>query len=95
MNLFRKTVRKGEKDMKKITEKRITSASNFQDIRNKALISLKEAAEILCLKYHTARAIIYNEPSLGYVKFTSKKRMWVKDDILDFKQRRYVQAQTV
>lgn len=65
-----------------------------RDIRNENLISLKQVAEILGLKYHTARSIIYNEHSIGYVQFTNKKRMWVLSDILNFKQKRYIQPFT-
>lgn len=72
----------------------MTNFNNLErDIRNENLISLKQVAQILGLKYHTARNILYNEHSIGYVEFTPRKRMWVLADILDFKQKRYVQPQ--
>ena len=59
------------------------------NIANKTLITLKQAAQILGLKYHTARNILYNDNTIGCVDYGSKK-LWVEDDILNFKCKHYV-----
>ena len=62
--------------------------TNAITIANKKLIDLKTVAELLGLKYHTARRLLLNEPTIGFVDF-GVKRLWVLDEILSFKERRY------
>lgn len=59
------------------------------DIADKALISTKEAANILGLKYHCARNMLYNDISIGCVNYGCKK-LWVKDEILEYKRKHYI-----
>ncbi len=61
----------------------------MEDIANKKLITLSEVAKILGLKYHTARKILFNSKTIGCVDYGSKK-LWVLDEVLDFKRSRYI-----
>ena len=57
---------------------------------NSDTVTLKEAAEILGLKYHTARKLLLNA-NVGFIDY-GVKRLWLKQDILDFKQSCYKPA---
>ena len=57
------------------------------DITDKELIDMKQIAQILGLKYHTARKIIFNDYTLHFVHFGKRKRLWLKNEILAFKQK--------
>ena len=54
---------------------------------NSETVTLKEAAEILGLKYHTARKLLLTA-NVGFIDY-GVKRLWLKQDILDFKQSCY------
>lgn len=62
--------------------------SQNNDIAVKETVSMKEAAEILGLKYHTARNLLQKEKSIGFINYGCKI-VWVKEDVLDFKRRCY------
>ena len=55
---------------------------------NEVLVALKEAAEILGLKYHHARKLLLNDNSIGFYDFNGK-RMWRKSDILNYKSNHF------
>lgn len=50
---------------------------------NSETVTLKEAAEILGLKYHTARKLLLTA-NVGFIDY-GVKRLWLKQDILDLK----------
>lgn len=54
-------------------------------------IPLKEVAEILGLKYHHTRKILLNTSSIGYYNY-SGKRLWNKEDVLEYKRKHYVKG---
>lgn len=60
------------------------------DIAEETLIDMKEISKILGLKYHTARKILYNCNSIGYVDYGGKK-LWLLKDILEFKCSHYIE----
>ena len=60
-----------------------------QVLNLKDTVSTKEAAEILGLKYHHARLLLYNCKSIGCYEYGKIKR-WVLKDVLAYKQSRYV-----
>lgn len=62
------------------------------NIGNKALITLKQVAEILGLKYHYARKLMLNEKSIGFVDYGGKK-LWVRDEIIRYKEAHYNQPE--
>ena len=64
-----------------------------KDIKDKKLIDLKEVAKILGLKYHTARKILYNSTSIGFVNYGSKK-LWLLEDILEYKCSCYIEPKS-
>lgn len=57
-----------------------------EDVALKEAITLKEAADILGLKYHTARNLLRNEKSIRCINY-GLKVLWIKDDVFDFKRR--------
>lgn len=59
----------------------------LEDIANKELIDMTQIAKVLGLKYHTARKIIFDDNSLMFVKFGKRKRLWLKEEILEFKRK--------
>ncbi|MEE3348556.1 MAG: hypothetical protein VZR09_00805 [Candidatus Gastranaerophilaceae bacterium] len=59
------------------------------DIAKKETITLKQASDILGLKYHTARKILHNELSIGSINYGCKT-VWIKEDILNYKRRCYI-----
>ena len=58
------------------------------DIADKELIDMKQISKILGLKYHTARKVIF-QSKLGFVEYGKRKRLWIKEDILNFKRSCY------
>lgn len=62
------------------------------NIGDKVLITLKQVAEILGLKYHYARKLMLNEKSIGFVDFGGKK-LWVKDEIIKYKEAHYIKPE--
>lgn len=69
-------------------EKRLSNELQDKDIATKETVTQKEAAEILGLKYHTARKLLQNELSIGFINYGCKT-VWIKEDILNFKRRCY------
>lgn len=63
------------------------------DIKQEKLLDMKECARILGLKYHTARQHLL-KANLGFVLFGTKK-LWIESDILQLKQKHYVEPQTI
>lgn len=61
-------------------------------IGEKVLITLKQVAEILGLKYHYARKLMLNEKSIGCVNYGGKK-LWVRDEIIRYKEAHYNQPE--
>lgn len=59
------------------------------DVAGKTLIDMKKTAEILGLKYHTARKMLFEDSSIGYVDYGGKK-LWILDDILEYKRNHYI-----
>ena len=68
---------------------------NTQDIAEKELIDLKQVATILGLKYHTARKVLLDENSLTLLVFGKRKRLWVKDEIFEFKRQHCIKTYIV
>lgn len=62
------------------------------NIGEKMLITLKQVAEILGLKYHYARKLMLNEKSIGFVNYGGK-RLWVRDEIIKYKEAHYHQPE--
>ena len=58
------------------------------DIAEKETVTTKQAAEILGLKYHTARNIL-KKNNIGFINY-GNKIVWIKDDVLDFKRKCYM-----
>lgn len=64
---------------------------NFKrDIATKETVDMKGVAEILGLKYHTARNKILKS-GLGFIDYGGK-RVWIKEDIMDYKRKHYIGA---
>ena len=61
-------------------------------IGEKALITLKQVAEILGLKYHYARKLMLNEKSIGFVNYGVKK-LCVKEEIIKYKEAHYIKPE--
>ena len=61
------------------------------DIAEKETVTTKQAAEILGLKYHTARNILKNN-NIGFINY-GNKIVWIKDDVLDFKRKCYMKTE--
>ena len=59
------------------------------DIAEKETVTLKQASDILGLKYHTARKLLLNEPTIGAINYGCKT-VWLKEDILHYKRRCYI-----
>lgn len=59
------------------------------DIAEKETVNLKQASDILGLKYHTARKLLLNEPTIGAINYGCKT-VWLKEDILHYKRRCYI-----
>ena len=53
----------------------------IKDIAEKETVTLKQASDILGLKYHTARKLLLNEPTIGAINYGCKT-VWLKEDIL-------------
>ncbi len=64
------------------------------DIAEKETVTLKQASDILGLKYHTARKILHNELSIGSINYGCKT-VWIKEDILNYKRRCYIAPKPV
>lgn len=62
------------------------------NIGEKVLITLKQVAEILGLKYHYTRKLMLNEKSIGFVNYGGKK-LWVRDEIIRYKEAHYNQPE--
>ena len=67
------------------------TVAKIDDIAEKETVTLKEAAEILGLKYHTARNIL-KKNNIGFINY-GNKIVWIKDDVLDFKRKCYVKPE--
>ncbi len=65
--------------------------SKIRDVREATLITLKKCSEILGLTYHTTRNLLYNDNSIGYVDY-GRKKLWVLEEILEYKRKHYVKA---
>ena len=61
------------------------------DIAEKETVTTKQAAEILGLKYHTARNIL-KKNNIGFINY-GNKIVWIKDDVLDFKRKCYMKIE--
>ena len=61
------------------------------DIAEKETVTTKQAAEILGLKYHTARNVLKNN-NIGFINY-GNKIVWIKDDVLDFKRKCYMKTE--
>ena len=61
------------------------------DIAEKETVTTKQAAEILGLKYHTARNIL-KKNNIGFINY-GNKIVWIKDDVLDFKRKCYMKTE--
>ena len=61
------------------------------DIAEKETVTTKQAAEILGLKYHTARNIL-KKNNIGFINYGSKI-VWIKDGVLDFKRKCYMKIE--
>ena len=59
---------------------------NDADTRN--TVTLKEAADILGLKYHTARNLMLNNSKIGYIDYGCK-RLWLRDEVVKYKLEHY------
>ena len=59
------------------------------DIAEKETVTLKQASDILGLKYHTARKLLLNEPTIGAINYGCKT-VWLKEDILHYKRKCYI-----
>ena len=59
------------------------------DIAEKETVNLKQASDILGLKYHTARKLLLNEPTIGAINYGCKT-VWLKEDILHYKRKCYI-----
>lgn len=55
------------------------------DITELETVSTKEAAEILGLKYHTARNILLNDGTIRCIDYGSV-RVWIKEDVYRYKR---------
>ena len=61
----------------------------IKDIAEKETVTLKQASDILGLKYHTARKLLLNEPTIGAINYGCKT-VWLKEDILHYKRKCYI-----
>ena len=59
------------------------------DIAEKETVNLKQASDILGLKYHTARKLLLNEPTIGAINYGCKT-VGLKEDILHYKRKCYI-----
>ena len=59
------------------------------DIAEKETVTLKQASDILGLKYHTARKLLLNEPTIGAINYVCKT-VWLKEDIPHYKRKCYI-----
>lgn len=57
-----------------------------KDISEEILVEMKDIAQILGLKYHTARKHILKDKTLRIVMFGTKK-LWLRSEIIDFKNK--------
>lgn len=78
--------------MKNVVEQ--VNSLQIADIGEKETVTLKQASDILGLKYHTARKILYNELSIGSINYGCKT-VWIKEDVLNYKRRCYVAPKPV
>ena len=60
-----------------------------EDVAEKETVTLKQASDILGLKYHTARKLLLNEPTIGAINYGCKT-VWLKEDILHYKRKCYI-----
>lgn len=73
--------------MKNIIEQ--INSSKTEDVAEKETVTLKQASDILGLKYHTARKLLLNEPTIGAINYGCKT-VWLKEDILHYKRKCYI-----
>lgn len=71
-------------------DKNLKKEFTQEDIATKETVSTKEAAAILGLKYHTARKLLQNTKSIGFINY-GNKIVWIKEDILNLKRSCYMQ----
>ena len=55
------------------------------DIAELETVSTKEVAEILGLKYHTARNILLTDGTIRCIDY-GRKRVWIKEDVYRYKR---------
>ena len=73
--------------MKNIIEQ--INSPKTEDVAEKETVTLKQASDILGLKYHTARKLLLNEPTIGAINYGCKT-VWLKEDILHYKRKCYI-----
>lgn len=59
------------------------------DIAKLETVTTKEAAEILGLKYHTARNILLTDGTIRCIDY-GRVRVWVKEDVYQYKRNHFV-----
>ena len=79
-------MKKVKENMNKNTQSEMIKDSDFTQ---KETVDLKAAAEILGLKYHKARNVIYNDKTIGHFNFDGYK-LWLKEDIIALKKKCFV-----
>ena len=71
----------------------LSHSTNYK-LYEKDTVSTKEVAEILGLKYHHARLLLYNCKTIGCYNYGKVKR-WVLKDVLAYKQNHYIEPRLV
>jgi hypothetical protein len=59
------------------------------DVINKEFVDMKQVADILCLKYHTARKLVLGNPDISFIDY-GKKKLYLLDDVQEFKCKHFV-----
>lgn len=59
------------------------------DIAEKETVTTKEAAEILGLKYHTARNRLLGDGTIRCIDYDGI-RVWIKEDVYEYKRKHFI-----
>lgn len=70
-------------------EKSLAEDNTTEDIAVKETVSTKQAAEILGLKYHTARNKLLNDGTVRCIDYDGI-RVWVKEDVYEYKRKHFI-----
>lgn len=73
---------------------KIETPINTEDVSQKKAITIKEAAKILGLTYHTTRRRIYESGEIGFFDYDGKIGV-IEEDVRAYKRNHYIKPKGV